>query len=180
MRFMAVLFSLMLATSTFAETKILRNNDGMDARCSVKADVGRRSYSLSLVSEKIEGDTRTVSLKVNFKKCAEVENGFAQQDSSADEILHSYIVMKDGTLGQTDNKLVAVEFSLVKADGVKLNTLSVNAADQDEDDFIVDVKVNKNFAKVYVLAVLTSNISSSESSIEGLEQRYGGYVLSFE
>jgi len=179
MKFLFLTATFLLASTTFASTVITRNKDNMDAYCRVKADVGFRSYKIELRSEKVMEDARELELEVSLFKCVEVENGFAFKRSFPGEILHNYIILNDGTLGVTDNKLVSVNFSLVKADGAKFNTLSINSAD-DTDTMLVKLSVKKDITKVYMLAEFTSNISSPIGSIEGLVQRYGGYVLSFE
>lgn len=182
MKFFFIATSLLLiASTTFADTTLSRNNDGMNAKCTEKADVGRRSYTLALLSEKITSldaeETRDVTLEVRFTKCAEVGTGFKLVDSSSDEILHSYIILNDGTLGTTDNKLVAVNFYAVDAKGVTLSTLSLGKA---PGTFRIYMTFKADVKKAYVLAELTSNITSPIGSIEGLVQRYGGFVLSFE
>jgi hypothetical protein len=181
MKFLLFAAALLIASTAFADTTLSRNNDGMTARCSEKADVGRRSYSLTLLSEKITTqdaeETRDVALEVRFTKCAEVGNGYKLVDSSSDEVLHSYIVLNDGTLGMTDNKLVAVNFYAVDAKGVTLSTLSLGKA---PGTYRIYLSFKTDVKKAYVLAELTSNISSPVGSIDGLVQRYGGFVLSFE
>ena len=181
MRFTALVLSFLIASTTFAAVTLSRNNDGMNARCFEKADVGRRSYNLALLSEKITTqdaeETRDVALEVRFKKCAEVDGEFKIVDSSADEVLHSYVVLNDGTLGTTNNKLAAVNFYAVDAKGVTLSTLSLGKA---PGTFIIYLSFKADVKKAYVLAELTSNITSPIGSIEGLVQRYGGFVLNFE
>lgn len=181
MRFAALVLSFLLVSTTFASVTLSRNNDGMNARCFEKADVGSRSYKLALLSEKITmqdaEETREVDLEVRFAKCAEVDGGFKIVDSSADEILHSYIVLKDGTLGTTNNKLAAVNFYAVDAKGVTLSTLSLGKV---PGTFRIYLSFKADVKKAHILAELTSNITSEIGSIEGLIQRYGGFVLTFE
>lgn len=176
MKFLVMSLSLFLTTAAFAETTITRNNDNMNAVCRTKADVGSRLYTLKLDSETIVDETREVALVVSFLKCAEVDNGFKVVDSSSDEILHSYIVLNDGTLGSTDNKLTAVNFYAVDSKGVTLSTLSLGKA---PGTFRIFLSFKKDVKQAYLLAELTSNISSPIGSIDGLVQRYGGYVLNF-
>jgi len=177
MKFLLLSALFLVASTSFASTVITRNSDYMDAYCRVKADVGFRSYKLNLRSEKITEDTRELEFGVSFFKCAEVGEKFVFQSSPASEILHNYIILNDGSLGVTDNKLVSANFTLVNANGEKINTLLINS---NEEDMVIKLSVKKDVTKVYVLAYLTSNISSPVGSIEGLVQRYGGYVLSFE
>lgn len=181
MKFIFIVTSLLIASTTFAGTTLSRNNDGMDARCTHKSQVGTRSYNLKLLSEKMTTtenfETRDVELEVKFTKCAEVENGYKIVDSSSDEILHSYIILNDGTLGTTDNKLTAVNFYAVDPKGVTLSTLSLGKA---PGTFRIFLSFKKDVKQAYLLADLTSNISSPIGSIDGLVQRYGGFVLSFE
>lgn len=177
MKFLFLVSSLVITSSVFAKTSITRSNDNLDAVCRTKADVGRRAYKLQLVSEKVLKDKREVELQVNFLKCAEVENGFKHVDSSSDEILHSYIILNDGTLGTTDNKLTAVNYYAVDSQGVTLSTLSLGKA---PGTFLIYLSFNKDVKKAYVLAELTSDITSPIGSLIGWVQRYGGYVLSFE
>lgn len=181
MKFLFFVTALLITSTTFADTTLSRNNDGMTARCSEKADVGRRSYSLTLLSEKITiqdaQETRDVALEAKFTKCAEVGNGFKLVDSSSDEILHSYIILNDGNLGTTDNKLVAVNFYAVDEKGVTHSTLSLGKA---PGTFRIYMSFKANVKKAYVLAELTSDVTSPVGSILGLVQRYGGFVLSFE
>lgn len=181
MKFLAICLSLFLATTTFAATTLSRNNDGMDAKCTHKSQVGTRSYNLNLLSEKITTsgteETRDVALEVVFTKCTEVDGGFKIVDSSSDEILHSYIILNDGTLGMTDNKLTAVNFYAVDPKGVTLSTLSLGKA---PGTFRIFLSFKKDVKKAYLLAELTSNITSAIGSLEGHVQRYGGFVLSFE
>jgi hypothetical protein len=178
MKFLSVCLSLFLTTTTFAATTLSRNNDGMDARCSEKSYVGSRSYTLKLISETMTNEeTRDVELEVKFTKCAEVEGGFKIVDSSSDEILHNYIILNDGTLGTTDNKLTAVNFYAVDPKGVTLSTLSLGKV---PGTFKIFLSFKKDVTQAYILAELTSNISSPIGSIDGLVQRYGGFVLSFD
>lgn len=186
MKFLSISLSVFLITitfsqSTFAATTLSRNNDGMNAICSHKSHVGARSYTLDLVSEKITSsgveETRDVELVVKFKKCAEVEGGFKFADSSSDEILHSYIILNDGTLGMTDNKLTAVNFYAVDPKGVTLSTLSLGKT---PGTYRIFLSFNKDVKKAYLLAELTSDITSAIGSLKDHVQRYGGFVLSFE
>lgn len=177
MKFFILLTSLLLASTSFAATKITRNDDYMNAYCREKSDVGFRSYKLKLNSETLIEDSRVLELEVSLFTCTEVENGFAFKAISADEILHNYIILNDGSLGVTDNKLVSVAFRLVNADGVKMDALSINSS---PEKMVFKVAVKQDVKKVYALAEFTSNISSPVGSIEGLVQRYGGFVLSFE
>ncbi len=181
MKFIITVSFLLIATATNASTTLSRNNDGMNARCSEKSQVGVRSYSLRLLSEEIitskEEETRDVALEVRFTKCAEVNGGYRLVDSSSDEILHSYIILNDGTLGTTNNKLVAVNFYAVDPKGVTLSTLSLGKT---PGTYTIFLSFKKDVKKAYLLAELTSNITSPIGSIEGLVQRYGGFILSFE
>lgn len=186
MKFISICLSLLVAVTMFAETafagtSLSRSNDGMDARCTHKSEVGMRSYTLNLLSEKMTTsgveETRDVELEVKFMKCAEVEGGFKIVDSSSDEILHSYIVLNDGTLGTTNNKLTAVNFYAVDPKGVTLSTLSLGKA---PGTFRIFLSFKKDVKKAYLLAELTSNITSAIGSLNGYVQRYGGFVLSFE
>lgn len=186
MKFISICLSVFLVTitlsqPTFAATTLSRNNDGMDARCNHKSQVGTRSYSLNLLSEELTTtgveETRDVALEVKFRKCAEVDGGYKIVDSSSDEILHNYIILNDGTLGTTDNKLTAVNFFAVDSKGVTLSTLSLGKV---PGTFRIFLTFKRDVKKAYLLADLTSNITSPIGSIEGLVQRYGGFVLSFE
>lgn len=181
MKFLFFVTALLISANSFAETTLSRNNDGMTARCSVKADVGQRSYGLTLLSEKIttqgSEETRDVALEVRFTKCAEVENGFKLVESSSEEVLHSYIILNDGTLGTTDNKLVSVNFYAVDEKAVTLSTLSLGKV---PGTFRIYMTFKADVKKAYVLAELTSDVTSPVGSILGLVQRYGGFVLSFE
>jgi hypothetical protein len=175
MKFLTIF--LFLTTTAFAETAITRNNDNMNAICKTKADVGFRSYTLKLESEEILNDTREVTLEMSFLKCAEVDNDYKFVASSSDEILHNYIILNDGALGTTNNKLTAVNFYAVDPKGVTLSTLSLGKA---PGTFRIFLSFKKEVKKAYLLAELTSNITSPIGSIDGLVQRYGGFVLSFE
>lgn len=181
MKFLLIVSFFFITSKSFAATTLSRSNDGMNARCFEKSQVGLRSYRLTLLSEKIivagDEETRDVTLEVKFSKCAEVDGSYKIVDSSSDEILHSYIVLKDGTLGTTDNKLTAVNFYAVDPKGVTLSTLSLGKA---PGSFKIFLSFKKDVKQAYLLAELTSNITSPIGSIEGFVQRFGGFILKFD
>lgn len=167
-----VLFSL----NSFAATSIKKTFDGGEAKCLDQVDVGSRAYNLKVQNEVSIGENRIVTLKVNFYKCAEVPSGYGLRESSASEVLSSFILLPNGKMGMTKNTLVATQFFATDADG---KVLGVSALLNSKDLSTVTFTINNKIKKIFIDAKLISNISSPIGSLEGVEQMYGGFVLSF-
>lgn len=175
MKFIALLACL-VSLNSFAATKIQKTFDGGAAKCLEGADVGSRAYNLEVISEKIVGDKRQVVLNVLFYKCAEVVSGYGLRSSSSDEILHSFIILKNGDVGQTNNKLVSLSFAAIDSDG-KLQ--SEDNVKENGGKFIVNLSIDKDVKKVSILSTSVTDITSDIGNLSGVVNRGGGYILSF-
>lgn len=171
-----ILITALMSFNVMAESTIKKTFDGKRRICDEKVDVGNRSYNLKIESEEIEGDKRNVVLKVLFFKCAESDSGFQVQASSADEILHNYIILPGKKLGQTDNKLVSAIISARDAKGKLLESAPV---EQVEGGTIVRLSLDKDAQKVFVEAHVVTDITSPIGNLEGELQHMGGFVLNF-
>ena len=164
------LFLCFFSLNSFAEAKstVKKTFDGGAAVCRDQVDVGSRAYNLQIASEKISGDTRYVTLNVIFYKCDEVVSGYGLRPSSPDEILHSFILLPDGKMGQTNNKLVAGSFAAISENG---KVLSSDKVSENGGNFQVNLAFNKNLKHVFIEATLISNISSAVGNLDGVENK---------
>jgi hypothetical protein len=168
------LFALALifaSFNSFAVTSIKKTFDGGEARCLEMNEVGSRAYNLEAINDVVIGDSRIVTLKVNFYKCAEVPSGYGFRPSTASEVLSSFILLPNGKIGMTKNTLVKTTFFASNTDGknLSISDLSKNST--------ITFTVNKSEKKFFVDAALESNISSELGNLDGIVQHYGGFVI---
>ena len=137
-------------------------------------EVGTRAYNLEAINDVVIGDSRIVTLKVNFYKCAEVPSGYGLRQSFANEVLSSFILLPNGKIGMTKNTLVKSTFFATNDDG---KVLAISDLAKSGNDSRISFTFKASEKKVFVDATLESNITSEIGSLNGVVQRYGGFVI---
>ncbi len=177
MKFLA-LIALLTSVNSFAATTVTRTFDGKNAVCQIKGDVGRRSYKVELLSEKLTEDKREIELKVKLFKCAEVEGKLAIVASSASEVTNSYYLQANGELGLTKNTLVAATFF---ANDKNERPLAKTSLDLNSSESVVKFSFDKSLPTAFLTAVLKSNVELPTGEVvKDINEYFGGFVLKFE
>lgn len=170
-----ILALCLFSFKSYAATSIKKTFDGGEARCLEMSEVGSRAYNLEVLKEVVFGDSKILTLKVNFYKCAEVPSGYGLRPSSPDEVLSSFIIRPDGSIGMTKNTLVQSTFYATDVDG---KVLGISDLLIGEKKSTITFTINKKIKRVFIDANLTSDITSPIGNLEGVVQKYGGFVLS--
>lgn len=163
------------SSKQFDRKSIVAMEDGARATCSALYEVGQRSYNLTAVRSVLNGDSRVVTFKVNFYKCAKVASaGYEFRASTAKEVLSSYFLLPNGKMGVSKDSLVKTNFFASNFDGYVLASSAL------ADNSTITFTVKKSEKRLFVDAVLISTISTEFGNLEGFSQNYGGFVVTLE
>ncbi len=173
MKFLALAL-IVLSFNSFGAT-LKKTFDGASARCLEMSEVGLRAYNLEVVKEVQDSQNLSVTLKVNFYKCAEVPSGYGLRSSSADEVLSSFILLPNGKIGMTKNTLTKAVFYAQTPAGLNV---AVAQMKRDGNDSFVTLTLPKDTKRVFIDADMTSDITSEIGNLKDHVQKYGGFVLS--
>ncbi len=179
MKFIA-LVALAFSFNSFAgnTTTIARTFDGKNAVCEIKGDVGKRAYKAELVSDRVvENERRTVELKINLYKCDEVDGKFTLVKSNLSEVTHSYVLLPNGELGQTNNTVTMANFTLTDK---YEHLLGVNSVAINAEDITLKYTFDSSVDSAFLTAMFKSTSEFPTGQvIDDVFEYYGGYVLHF-
>lgn len=176
MKFLTLL-ALAFSFNAFAGTTIDRVFDGKNAVCQIKGDVGKRAYKASIESEKIVDDNRELSLKIDLYKCAETDKGLALVKATPSEVTHSYVLLPNGELGQTNNTVLWAKFFLTDKFENLLGKADLNL---NSDEIVLNYTINKNVETAFVRATFKSSVEFPTGQIiDDVFEYFGGFVLHF-
>lgn len=176
MKFLTLL-ALAFSLNSFADTTIERTFDGKNAVCQIKGDVGRRAYTATIESEKLVDNNRELSLRIHLYKCAETDKGLALVKTTPSEVTHSYVLLPNGELGQTNNTVIWAKFFLTDKNEKLLGKSDINLS---YDDVVLTYTIDKNIESAFVRATFKNSVELPTGEVlNDIFEYYGGFVVKF-